>query len=1241
MSHHSRSPFGPRHGVPADAGAGRILLLLILFAVSAHGDSLTWQTGQGFRRAKVDPPRMGQVGFRKLDANQLGITFTNRLSHSRSILNRTLLNGSGVAGGDVDGDGWCDLFFCGLDSDNALYRNQGKWKFEDVTSTAGVACPNQDSTGAVFADVDGDGDVDLLVTALGHGVRLFQNDGKGHFHENTDQAGLRKNSGSTSLSLADVDGDGDLDMYVANYRTDTIADQPTTTFEVQMVQGEPVVTRVNGQPASSPRWTNRFEVGLAGNVMERGETDVLYLNDGTGKFSAVSFTDGTFLDEDGKPLTEPPGDWGLSVQMRDFTDDGAPDIYVCNDFSSPDRIWINDGRGRFRAIARTAIRTTSASSMGVDFADINRDGNVDCLVVDMLSPDHRMRNVQLGERTPFRWPAGMLDNRPQVDRNTLQLSRGDGTFAETAWYAGIEASDWSWSPVFLDVDLDGFEDILVINGVMRDFQNIDMAERIRRLKPGQQWLTQNEILQLVGQYPTLETPNIAFRNKHDGTFESVGAAWGFDLRGISQSMALADLDNDGDMDVVINNLRDAPALLRNEGNDPRLTIRLKGLAPNPAGIGARIKVRGGPVEQTQEMLCGGRYLAGDQSQRAFAAGSANAILEIEVIWRNGKRSLVPAAPNYIYEIDEAGAEPMGPPSEPEVSPLFEEVKSLPSAVHAELAFDDLLRQPLLTRMLSQGGPGVCWHDINQDGWDDLIVGSGRGGRLTVLENRGGTGFALSTNALLAREVMRDQTAILGMARSLLVGSSNYEDGTTNGGLIHIYDFQRNASGDSVLGSSFSTGPLSFADTDGDGDLDLFIGGRAMPGRYPEPADSLLLRNEGGRFVVAQRWEKLGLVNGSVFSDLDQDGFPELILATEWGPVRAFKLINGKYEERTREWGLSDYTGWWQGVATGDFDGDGRPEIVASNWGLNSRARTSREHPRKIYFGDFDRNGDFDLLEARFVPEIGKEAPDVTFNVVRAAIPFLQERIASFEAYGGLSIREILGDRFPLASVREVNTLESVHFSWRNGKFKGKPLPSMAQLAPAFGVCIDDLDGDGAEDLFLSQNFFAVAGYESRCDAGRGLLLKGNGLGELSPVSGQLSGIEVYGEQRGCALSDYDGDGRIDLAVAQNGNATKLYHNVGAAPGLRVRLKGPSGNPSAVGASLRLESTGKLGPLREVQAGNGYWSQNGAVQVLAGKSTDNTMNVWVRWPGGKETITPVPEGAREIEISRQGAARQVR
>ncbi|HVY71248.1 MAG TPA: VCBS repeat-containing protein, partial [Verrucomicrobiae bacterium] len=882
----------------------------------------------------------------------------------------------------------------------------------------------------------GDGDLDLLVTSLGGGARLFLNDGHGHFHETTDEAGLRSKSGSMSMALADIDGDGDLDLYVANYRPDTIADLPTITYTMQMVDGKPVVAKVDGQPVTAPQWTNRFEVTPGGTVTELGEVDVLYLNDGHGRFTPVSFTDGTFLDEDGKPLREPPRDWGLAVHLRDFTGDGAPDIYVCNDFATPDRIWINDGHGRFRAMARTAVRVTPAFSMGVDFADVDRDGFIDFFAVDMLSPDHRKRHVQLGEANLFRWPPGVIDNRPQFSRNTLQRNRGDGTFAEIAYYAGVEASDWSWGPIFLDVDLDGYEDILVANGQLRDFQNIDKANAMQALLAGRR-PTRNEIMQSIGQFPTLETPNVAYRNKGNWEFEDVGAAWGFATPGISQGMALADLDNDGDMDVVINNLRDAPGIYRNEGHAPRVAVRLKGKAGNTAGVGAKITVTGGPVSQSQEMIAGGRYLSGDQAQRVFAAGKSTA-LSIEVTWRNGQRGVATAAPNELCEIDEARAMPVTAPVSEKAITLFEEVKILPSPRHFEEPFDDFARQPLLTRSLSQLGPGVCWHDFNQDGWDDLVVGGGHGGRLSVWLNNQGANFTRLTNASFGRPVTRDQTAVLGMMQQLLAGSANYEDGLTNGGLLRIYDLQRNAAGDSLLGPAFSTGPLALGDVDGDGHLDLFVGGRVIAGRYPEPADSVLYRGEGGKLVVAQRFEKLGLVSGAIFSDLDQDGLPELILATEWGPVRVFKRVNGIFEEKTREWGLAEYTGWWNGVATVDLDGDGHLEIVASNWGLNTPYRASREHPRKLYYGDLDGNGTVDLVEARWDPAIGMEVPERTFNFTGPALPYLQERVPNFEAYAGKGTREIFGDHLDRSSVLEANTLSSMVFTFRNGKFEGNP-----------------------------------------------------------------------------------------------------------------------------------------------------------------------------------------------------------
>lgn len=1214
---------------------------MALRGFSADG---TWNQEPGFRWSALSVPQSGHTGFSRLPGTTTGILFTNRLAEFRSITNRVLLSGSGVAAGDVDGDGLCDLYFCGLDADNVLYRNLGNWKFEDITAQAGVACPNLDATGAVFADVDGDGDLDLLVTTLGGGLKIFLNDGHGKFKEVTDEAGVTSKSGSMSMALGDVNGDGTLDLYVANYRPTTLMDRPMTQFELKMVDGRAIVALVDGQPATLPVYTNRFVVTPSGKVLELGEPDVLYLNDGKGHFQAMSFTDGSFLDEDGKPLTDPPRDWSLSVQMHDLNGDGAPEIYVCSDLFTPDRLWINRGEGKFQAMPRLGLRHTSQFSMGVDFADIDRDGTVDFLVVDMFSRSHLKRQVQVAEASRMHWPVGVIENRPQFNRNTLQLNRGDGTFAEIGQFAGVPASEWSWCPVFLDVDLDGYEDILISNGQWGDFQNADIAAQVEKLRATRR-LNATELWNLMKLYPRLEAENLLYRNRGDYTFEEVGAAWGFNALGISQGMCLADLDNDGDLDVVMNNLNGQAGVFRNESVAPRVAVRLKGLAPNTQGIGARIKVLGGPVPmQSQEVICGGRYLSGDEPMRVFAAGRLTNEITIEVTWRSGRQSVIKGVKgNRLYEIDESGAvaAPGSSLTTAPKQPLFEDVSSLLNHTHADEAFDDFERQPLLPNALSQLGPGVSWFDVDGDGKEDLLIGSGRGGNLALFLNDGKGGFRKPDSELWTRQIVtRDQTTILGVAKDqVLAGSSNYEDGLARGGAVKLYNAETRSVVDAVGGQASSAGPLALAEVEREAALDLFVGGRTIPGRYPEPATSLLLKNENGKFTLRQKFEKLGLVSGAVFSDLDGDGIPELILACEWGPVRVFRKEGATFKEITAQLALDDYTGWWAGVTTGDLDGDGRLDIIASNWGLNSSYSASREHPRKIYFGDLIGRGSVDIVEADYDPETQKEVPGRGLKAVAEALPFLTQKWTSFEAYGRASLQEIYGEQLGKMASLQATTFQSMVFFNRGDHFEPVPLPNIAQFSAAFGVAVADFDGDGNEDVLLAQNFFAVNPDNTRCDAGRGLLLRGDGRGKLVPIDGQESGIKVYGEQRGCAVCDYDEDGRVDIAVTQNGNATKLYHNVRGKPGLRIRLRGPAGNPRGIGAKLRLIANGRKGPVRELHAGSGYWSQDSAVTVMS--LAEPATQIEVQWPFAKPFTAALPAGAKEIEIFPSGEIRKLR
>ncbi len=1199
---------------------------LLVNVIPGFAGELEWQESEGYKLARLTLPAQGRTGFTQMSIDALGLQFTNRVSRAALAKRSNLINGSGVALGDANGDGLCDIYLCRLEGGNELYINRGDWSFQLAPNANGAAAVGYLTRGASFADVNGDGSLDLLLTTFRKGTLCLMNEGGGQFKDVTTVSGLVSRSSATSLALGDVDGDGDLDLYVANFGELALL-RDGGSYNLRQVGTRWVVSGLHAE---------RLKI-VDGNLIEFGETDAFYLNDGKGVFKRVPWSDGRFMQPNGRPIAEPL-DFGLCVQIRDINGDGFADIYVCNDFQTPDRFWLNDGTGRFREAGPVAVRSVAYASMGADFADIDRDGHTDFFVTEMLSRDAATRLTKISPNNPRTPLPGDLATRLQVARNTLFWNRGDGTFAEVGRYAGVEATEWSWQPVFLDVDLDGYEDLLVTNGHLHDVNDRDAQIRFARIPKGKR----EQIGPLM--FPPNTTANLAYRNRGNFIFEETGQTWGFNSSQMSHGIATGDLDNDGDLDLVINCLNQPPLVYRNDTIAPRVAVQLRGLAPNTHGIGARVTVAVGSLRQTQEIVAGGRYLSGDQSRRVFAMGTGVLKRSIEVIWLSGHRSFInEPKPNYLYEIVEPSGEP--PKSvlagrEPE--PFFEDASRLLNHMHVENAYDDTALQPLLFRRLDRSGPGVAWLDFDHDGDDDILIGAGAGSAVGVYQNLGDGRFSILSSAA-GLKMPGDVVSACGWVdgsgrRTWLAAETNYESPRSRARLRTFKKGGGLVSGGLSLEGNMP-GPIAVADIDADGDLDVFIGGRAVTGHYPQGSTSVLLRNTtrslepaGGTLSQA-----LGIVNGAVFSDLDGDHFPELIVSTEWGPVRVFKNSRGSFSEMTEPLGLSGLTGLWQGVATGDFDADGRTDIVATNWGLNSALRPNVINPPRLHYNFSDSAVPTALLLGAWDVRLKKYLPSRDLPSLFSGYPDLRGAFQTHRAYAEAGVPKLLDYHKSPANSLTATVLHSMLFLNRPDGFEAKPLPPEAQLSPAFGVSVGDFDGDGIDDLFLAQNFAAFPTNADRLDAGRSLWLRGLGQANFTPVKGYEAGLKVYGDQRASALADYDADGRLDLVVTQSGGRTRLFRNNRAKPGLRVRLSGSRLNPDAIGGSARLHfgqvPNTTYGTWREWQLGSGYGSQDSVVKVLSAPSPP--VAIEVRWPSGKATRTSLPVGLTEITLSSSG------
>lgn len=1227
------------------------------FAASACGDPAPkvgeWHDAEGYRWRDLDVARASRspvgarAGLTSLPASRTGLTHENRVEDEHALANRNLLIGAGAALGDVDGDGYPDLFLASVERPAKLYKNLGGLQFRDVTTESGLATDSLASTGAVLVDVDGDRDLDLLVGTLGGPVKLWLNDGKGTFTDATTGSGLTGGYAATTLTLADVDADGDLDLYVATYKVRNALD----AYPPQARQFDQVVTKTATGYAVKPEWVREYRIedrpDLGGIVRsQRADPDLFFINVGGGRFEQVPIRGDRFRDARGNPLTAEPDFFTLAARFYDVNGDGAPDLYVCNDFEDPDQFWLNDGRGNFRLAPDYALTAMSNTCMSVDFGDVNRDGLVDLFTADMLSPTLAERQARIPTHTPLGKPVGTTAERPQWMRNMLHLSRGDGSWAEIGEFAGVGATDWTWGSAFLDVDLDGFEDLLTVNGHRWDIRHADTFDRIRDKFPRTAWNREQ------GEFPLLATRSIALRNNGDLTFRAMPGGWGLgDVDAISQGIALADLDLDGDLDVIVTRLNAPVALMRNDASAPRVAVRLVGAAPNSSGVGARVTVRASSLPaQQREMTAGGYYLSGSVAELTFATGTDTAVV-IEVEWADGRRSVVTGArTNRLYEINAAGAAARAASptatstaistaiSTATGTALFENATArLGGHTHHDSLFDDFRRQPLLPSRLSQLGPGVAWIDTDGDGREDLIVGDGRGGSLTVLRNLDGRFVAERAPGRVGGDLTTIVPFVGAAARAVLAGQSNYEANTaaTALGLARVLAFGAGSGGlragaPLVSGDTASVGPLAVADVNGDGWLDLFVGPRVTGGAWPLPAPSrLYLGAADGRLVLdtanSAVLANLGLLSAATLADLDADGAPELIVAGEFGPVRVLQNGRGLFRDRTREFGLSDLRSRWNGIAVGDFDGDGRADIVATSWGRNTSWAATAARPYVLFAGGFG-GSDLGLVFARADSVTASEMPLESFARLGVAFPALRSRVATYEEFAAQPVDSLFPGELARAARVGATTFDHTLLLRRGDRFESRALPAAAQLAPSFGVAVADFDGDGREDLFLAQNFFPTEISTARFDNGIGLVLLGDGAGGFRALDLRESGIVMRGDQRGAAVADFDADGRVDLAVGQNGGATQLWRNANGRPGLRVRLDGGVGNPHGIGAQLRIESTTGLGPLRVLRAGSGYWSTDGAITVMALPAGAHTL--LVRWPSGREERVAITTGIGE-------------
>ena len=1112
----------------------------------------------------------------------------------------------GVAAGDLDGDGRPDLVFAGAGQKNCLFLNRGEFRFVEQAEVAGIAGDGNWSSSVTLVDIENDGDLDVYVTRYDAPNQLYLNDGKARFTEAAGKFGLDLMDASLVSAFCDYDGDGDLDLYLL-----------TNRFYAPSGFPSPEPAELSAEQKKYFQWVNDPSGKRTMNIVPRA--DRLLRNEG-GRFVEVSKASG---------ITDDPRH-GLAATWWDYDKDGWPDLYVSNDFDDPDVLYHNNGDGTFTDVTSAVLPHTAWFSMGADSADINNDGWPDFLAADMSGTTHYKDKTTMGAMGSRIW---VTQTEPrQYMRNALYLGTGTGRMMEAAYLAGVADSDWTWAVKFADFDGDGRDDLFLTNGMTRNFNNSDLPFTKKLFTGKSEW-------DPYANTPARKEENLAYRNGGDLNFENVSKAWGLAHLGMSFAAATADFDGDGDPDLAVVNMDEPVTLYRNDLNvGPRASVRLLGKKSNRFGVGARLEAKVGGSWQQRWLRPLSGFKSGDEPVAHFGLGAATEIEELVIFWPSGIRQVVKnLAAGKRYLIQEAGE-----PSEATVAkaPLLRESKALAKAKHGEQEFDDFQFQPLLPNKLSRLGPGTAWGDIDGDGDEDFFIGGGCGyfGQLHINQGNGTFRERPGWCATAADRGCEDMAALFFDADGdhdldLFVASGGVE--APPGHPIHADRLYLNdgagnfaKSPTAIPGKPFSSGPACASDFDWDGDLDLFVGGRVIPGQYPTAPGSRLLRNDGqGKFEdatteIAPALAKTGMVTGALWSDADGDGWLDLLLTQEWGSVALFRNVAGQLTDATAAAGLSDLTGWWNGLTGGDFDGDGDIDYAVCNFGLNTKYHASAEKPALLFFGDLDGSGKSRIVEAEFegsfcYPIRGKSCST-------QAMPSLAKRFGSYEKFAIAELADIYtSNRLAAARRFEAKVLESgVLLNDGKGRFVFRPLPSLAQIAPGFGLVACELNGDGNLDLAIAQNFFTPQPETGRMDGGLSLVLTGSGDGSFQALPPGESGLSLFGDAASLTVADSNWDGNPELHFGVNSANARSYAGSNGKV-LAVRF------PVRPGTRMTLTADGEKPQTLEYYAGSGYLSQSAPVLFFASPAREALLQI--RWPDGERKTYTVRPGATRIGL----------